>query len=73
MMSYADLDQARLELMEKLYRLANLQADTALKQAQEKLNQAQERYEPWKVVISAMAAGGAIAAGLLALYKALGV
>ena len=47
MMSYADLDQARLELMEKLYRLANLQADTALKQAQEKLNQAQERYEPW--------------------------
>ena len=65
-MSYADLDQQRLELMEKLYRLANLQADTALKQAQEK-------YEPWKVVISAMAAGGAVAAGLLALYKALGI
>ena len=65
-MSYADLDQQRFELMEKLYRLANLQADTALKQAR-------ERYEPWTVVISAMAAGGAVAAGLLALCKALGI
>ncbi len=65
-MSYADLDQQRFELMGNLYRVANLQADKALKQALEK-------YKPWTVVISAMAAGGAVAAGLLALCKALGI
>jgi hypothetical protein len=55
-----------LDTTEKLWKVINLQADTALKQAQ-------TRYEPWKMIISAMAAGGALVGGTVALMKVLGV
>jgi hypothetical protein len=45
-----------------MWRLFNLQADTALKMAQ-------ARYEPRKVVISAMAAGGVLGGGFVALLR----
>lgn len=50
---------AELDLVEKLLRIANLQADTALKSAQ-------TRWEPWKVVVSALAAGGVVGGALVA-------
>jgi hypothetical protein len=53
---------AETEAMEKMWRLFNLQADTALKMAQ-------TRYEPWKVVISAMAAGGVLGGAFVALFR----
>jgi hypothetical protein len=43
-------------------RLFNLQADTALKMVQ-------TRYEPWKVVIPAMAAGGVLGGAFVALVR----
>ena len=45
------LDQSRLDLEEKILKIANLQADTALKQVQEK-------FEPWKFAASAVGAAG---------------
>ena len=47
------LDQARLDLEEKILKIANLHADTTLKEAQ-------TRFEPWKVVISGVAAVGVL-------------
>ena len=63
------LEQSRLELEEKILKIANLQADTALKQIQ-------TRPEPWKVAVGGIAAGGALvgaagAAGAL-LARSLG-
>jgi hypothetical protein len=50
------------EALEKMWRLFNLQADTALKMVQ-------TRYEPWKVVIPAMAAGGVLGGAFVALVR----
>ena len=50
------------EAIEKMWRLFNLQADTALKMVQ-------TRHEPWKVVISAMAAGGVLGGAFVALLR----
>ena len=64
-----ELDQARLDLEEKILKIANLHADTNLKEAQ-------KHVEPWKVVISAFAAGGAVvgatAAATLLIARELG-
>ncbi len=49
----AQLDQARLELEEKILKIANVQADTTLKEAQ-------PRFEPWNVVSSGVAAVGGL-------------
>ena len=49
---------AELDLAEKYLKIANLQADTALKETQ-------NRFEPWKVVVSAMAAGGVVGGALV--------
>ena len=53
---------AEAEAIEKMWKLFNLQADTALKMVQ-------TRYEPWKVVISAMAAGGVLGGAFVALLR----
>jgi hypothetical protein len=45
-----------------MWKLFNVQADTAIKMAQ-------TRYEPWKVVISAMAAGGVLGGAIVALLR----
>ena len=45
--------QAILDFQEKILKIANLEADTMLKQAQ-------TRFEPWKVIISALIAAGAL-------------
>ena len=50
------------EALEKMCRLFNLQADMALKMVQ-------TRYEPWKVVISAVAAGGVLGGAFVALAR----
>ena len=65
-MSEADLLQLRLDLEEKILKIANLQADTMLKQVQ-------TRTEPWKVATASLAAGAAAAAALLAFYRVLGL
>jgi hypothetical protein len=53
---------AETEAVEKMWKLFNVQADTALKMAQ-------TRYQPWKVVISAMAAGGVMGGAIVALLR----
>jgi hypothetical protein len=53
---------AETEAIEKMWQLFNLQADTALKMVQ-------TRYKPWKVVISAMAAGGVLGGAFVALLR----
>jgi hypothetical protein len=53
---------AETEALEKMWKLFNLQADTALKMVQ-------TRYEPWKVVISAMATGGVLGGAFVALLR----
>lgn len=50
---------------EKMWKILNLQADTSLKLAQ-------TRYEPWKVAISGMTAGGALVASTIAIVKLFG-
>ncbi len=45
--------QALLDLEEKILKIANLQADTTLKEPQ-------TRFEPWKVVISGVGAAGVL-------------
>ena len=45
--------QALLDLEQKILKIASLHADTSLKEAE-------TRFEPWNVVISALAAGGAL-------------
>ncbi len=67
--SREELEESRLELEEKILKIANLQADTTLKQIE-------TRTEPWKVVVGGVAAGGALvgaagAAGAL-LARSLG-
>ncbi len=47
-------------------KVRNLEADTMLKLEQ-------SRWEPWKVVTTAFAAGVAFTGALLALFKALGL
>ena len=56
-----------LELTEKLLRLANLQADTALKQTDTILKQEQTRYLPWQVWTAGVAAGAALVGAAIAL------
>lgn len=53
-----------LDLVEKLLKIANLQADTVLKETQ-------NRWEPWKVVVSAASAGGVVGGALVAATVAL--
>ena len=53
-----------LDLVEKLLKIANLQADTALKEVQ-------TRWEPWKVVVSALAAGGVFGGATVGLIVAI--
>jgi hypothetical protein len=50
------------EALEKMWRLFSLQADAALKMVR-------NRYKPWKVVISAMAAGGVLGGAFVALVR----
>lgn len=57
--------QQQFEMLEKAWKVLNLQADSALKLAQAKT-------ETWKVVISAMTAGGALVAAGAALMKLFG-
>ena len=45
--------QALLDLEKKVLKSANMRADTLLKEAQ-------TRFEPWKIVMSALAAGRAL-------------
>ena len=49
---------AELDLAEKYLKIANRQADTALKETQ-------NRFEPWKLVVSAMAAGGVVGGAIV--------
>jgi hypothetical protein len=56
-----------LKLTEKLLRLANLQADTALKQTDTILKQEQTRYLPWQVWTAGVAAGAALVGAAIAL------
>ena len=51
---------------ERNTKVRNLEADTMLKLEQ-------RRWEPWKVVTTAFAAGVAFTGALLALFKALGL
>jgi hypothetical protein len=51
---------------ERNAKVRNLEADTMLKFEQ-------RRWEPWKVVTTAFAAGVAFTGALLALFKALGL
>ncbi len=51
---------------ERNAKVRNLKADTML-------NLEQRRWEPWKVVTTAFAAGVAFTGALLALFKALGL
>jgi len=51
---------------ERNAKVRNLEADTMLKLEQ-------RRWEPWKVVTTAFAAGVAFTGALLALFKALGL
>jgi len=51
---------------ERNAKVRNLEADTMLKIEQ-------RRWEPWKVVTTAFAAGVAFTGALLALFKALGL
>lgn len=60
----SDQTQANIDFLEKMWKIVNLQADTALKQAQ-------VRTEVWKVVIAAAAAGGALVAASVAITRAL--
>ena len=62
-MSQATLDStnaAILDLAEKLLKIANLQADTALKEQQ-------ARYLPWQVWTAGAAAGAAVTGAAIAL------
>ncbi len=52
--------QALLDLEEKILKIANLHADTSLKEAQ-------TRFEPWKVMISGLAAVGVLMGASAAL------
>ncbi len=53
-----------MELMEKYLKIANLQADTVLKETQNRL-------EPWKLVVSAMAAGGVLGGAIVGGFAAI--
>jgi hypothetical protein len=55
----ADLNNLLLARVEQLLKMENLDADTALKRRQ-------WDYEPWKVVVSAFAAGGVFFGALVA-------
>ena len=55
-----DFRSAQLDLAEKVLKLANLQADTALKETQDRL-------APWQLVVSAFTAGAAAAGAAVAL------
>ena len=61
----SDWIEDRMAFQEKSWKLLNLQMDTLLKDAQRKT-------ETWKLVVSAMTAGGAIVVALVALLKAFG-
>ena len=61
----SDWIEDRMAFQEKSWKLLNLQMDTLLKDAQRKT-------EVWKLVVSAMTAGGAIVVALVALLKAFG-
>ena len=61
----SDWTEDRMAFQEKSWKLLNLQMDTLLKDAQRKT-------EIWKLVVSAMTAGGAIVVALVALLKAFG-
>ena len=54
---------AELNLAEKYLKIASLQADTAL-------NEMQNRFEPWKLVVSAMAAGGVLGGAIVGWFAA---
>ena len=54
---------AELDLAEKYLMIANLQAETALKETQ-------NRFEPWKLVVSAMAAGGVLGGAIVGGFAA---
>ena len=53
-----------LASVEKLLKIANRKADTALKETQ-------TRWEPWKLVVSAAAAGGVVGGALVAATVAI--
>lgn len=62
-MSRATFDSANaqlLDLTEKVLKIANLQADTALKQAQTK-------FIPWQIWTAGLTAGAALATAAVAL------
>ena len=62
-MSHADLDQtnaALLEMTEKVLKIANLQADTALKQAH-------TRFVPWQIWTAGLTSGAAVVGAAVAL------
>ncbi len=54
---------AERDLAEKYLKIAILQADTAL-------NETQNRFEPWKLVVSAMAAGGVLGGAIVGGFAA---
>ena len=58
-----------LELSEKLLKMANLQADTALKEAGLALTRAQTRFLPWQIVSASMTAGAALMGAAVALAR----
>ena len=53
-------DTALMDRWERIIKIENLQADTALKQAQ-------TRYVPWQVWSAGATAGGAVVAALIAV------
>ena len=65
-MSETTTDRIDLDLAEKLLKLANLQADTALKDTQ-------RHFLPWQFMVAALtlafAAGGGLVAGLFTLIR----
>ena len=54
---------AELDWAEKYLKIANLQADAALKETQ-------NRFDPWKLVVSAMAAGGVLGGAIVGGFAA---
>ena len=60
MSASAPLDVSTLDLLEKVLKIANLQADTALKQTQ-------DQYTPWQVAIGGFTAGAAVVGAAVAL------
>lgn len=65
-MSETSANRIDLELVEKILKIANLQADTELKNKQ-------SYYLPWQVIVPALAvgvtAGVAICGGIFTLFK----